>query len=102
MNQPPEFDLAAIRERIEQAARDAGELSPDVARDVAFHMTDWLADLAAYMAFCRDPQSLDAERLHELLLDFLSHVPNHVAAAGKLVADTQVRDIFGVGAVAKD
>lgn len=64
-------------------------------------MTDWLDELNAYAAFCRDPKSLTDEQLHELLLAFLIHVPNHVAAAGKLLADMPVRDIFGVGAVRK-
>jgi hypothetical protein len=43
----------------------------------------------------------DAE-VSELLIGFLVHVPNHVAAASKLYTDVPVTDIFGVGATSED
>jgi hypothetical protein len=43
----------------------------------------------------------DAE-VDELLRCFLLHVPNHVAAAGKLFTGVPVTDVFGVGAVSED
>ncbi len=73
-------------------------LPPEAARDVAFHMTDWLDDLERYAAFCEKPDSFAPEQVDKLLLAFLGHVPNHIAAAAKLYADLPVSDVFKVGA----
>ncbi len=93
------FNAEAVRARIEEVASSEAELSVAVARDVAFHMTDWLDDLAAYVAFCRDPTQPSSAQVNELLLDFLAHVPNHIAAASKLFADLPVTDVFGVESI---
>lgn len=61
-------------------------------------MTDWLDDLRRYVSFCEAPENFEPEEIDELLLAFLVHAPNHVAAAAKLYADYPVSDIFGVGA----
>lgn len=94
------FDSAVIHERIIAIAQSEAQLEPGIARDVAFHMTDWLNDLGAFVEFCRAPGSLTAAQVNEMLIAFLVHVPNHVAAAAKLYADSPVSDIFDVGAVA--
>lgn len=93
------FDATKMRAQIERAAVEAMELSSEEARDVAFHMTDWLDDLRRYMEFCENPDGHDPEAISEMLLAFLIHVPNHVAAAAKIYADFPVSDIFNVGAV---
>lgn len=93
------FNAAVIRERIAAVAESEAELEPGVARDAAFHMTDWLNDLSAFVAFCEAPELRTAEQVNEMLLAFLLHVPNHIAAAAKLYAGYPVRDIFSVGAV---
>ncbi|WP_172202811.1 hypothetical protein [Niveibacterium sp. COAC-50] len=95
----PMFNAAFIRERIAAVAESEAELTVDAARDVAFHMTDWLSDLSAFVAFCEAPESHTAEQVNELLRAFLLHAPNHIAAAAKLYAGYPVSDIFGVGAV---
>ena len=96
------IDAAAVRERIYQLAlRDSG-LSESVARDVAFHMTDWLEDLESYVAFCENPHGLSDAAAGRLLLQFLIHVPNHLAAASKLYAEMPVTDIFEVGATSEE
>jgi len=92
------FDAALIQSCIERAALKEMGLTPEIARDVAFHMTDWLDDLHRYVKFCEAPETLTPEELDDLLLRFLSHVPNHLAAAAKLYADFPVADIFRVGA----
>jgi hypothetical protein len=43
----------------------------------------------------------DAE-VGKLLTDFLVHVPNHVAAAGRLYTGIPVTDTFGVSATTED
>ncbi|MCY7389469.1 MAG: hypothetical protein LH481_15660 [Burkholderiales bacterium] len=95
------FDENAIRHRIEQAARSEMNLTEDVAGDVAFHITDWLSDLETFYRFCQNPAALSNEDLSNLLMAFLVHVPNHVAADGKLYSGMAVTDIFKVGAIDK-
>jgi hypothetical protein len=93
------FDKQQIQSKLAQVAVSEMDLEAGAARDVAFHMTDWLEDLSAFTEFCRDPESLTNEQVGRLLLAFLVHVPNHVAAAAKLYGDFPVQDVFGVGAV---
>ncbi len=96
------IDAAAVRERIYHLAlRDSG-LPENIARDLAFHMTDWLEDLESYVAFCENPQAPPDAAAGRLLLQFLIHVPNHLAAAAKLYANNPVTDIFEVGATSED
>lgn len=92
------LDAIRIRAQIERAASAEMELSPEIAQQVAFHMTDWLDDLRRYAKFCEAPEDFEPEEVNKLLLAFLVHVPNHVAAAAKLYAEYPVSDIFEVGA----
>lgn len=93
------FDGKLIEERIRSALRKETELSEMVANDIAFHMADWLDDLARYVDFCSEPDKWKDEGIDEMLLAFLVHVPNHVAAASKLLTGIPVTDVFGVGAI---
>jgi hypothetical protein len=99
MNQ---IDPEVIRARIREVARREAELPEAAANDVAFHMTDWLDDLDAYHRFCADPSALSDAEVSRLLIQFLVHVPNHLAAASKLYTGTPVTDVFGVGATSED
>jgi hypothetical protein len=92
------LDRLRIRQAIEKAIQRETEFSESVVGDVAFHMTDWLEDLDVYYKFCEDPDNPSSKKIHELLIRFLVHVPNHIAAASKLFLDIPVTDIFGVGA----
>jgi hypothetical protein len=76
-----------------------GSFTDAQAHDIAFHMTDWLDDLASFYEFCNEPSSKSSGEITKMLTGFLYHVPNHVAVAAKLYVDSPVRDIFGVGAV---
>jgi hypothetical protein len=96
------FDPVVIQARIREVALRESELPDSVAGDVAFHMTDWLEDLDAFSRFCADPSSFTDAEVSELLTDFLVHVPNHVAAAGKLYTGVTVTDIFQIGATSED
>ena len=93
------LDAAGIRSGIERALKRRRRWSTGQAKDIAFHMTDWLDELSRLYAFCEAPGRLKPQEIEELLLAFLIHVPNHVAAAGKLMADLPVTDVFEVGAV---
>jgi hypothetical protein len=92
-------DSTEVRARIQQALRAVTDLPPNTIADVGFHMTDWLSDLRHFHEFCEHPDRYADEEVAQLLMDFLVHVPNHVAAAGKLYAGKPVEDIFEVGAV---
>jgi hypothetical protein len=91
-----------VRERIRAVAISEAELPEEVANDVAFHMTDWLVDLQDFHSFCSEPEALSNEALGKLLMQFLVHVPNHLAAASKLYMNIPVTDVFEVGAITED
>jgi hypothetical protein len=96
------LDRTRISGLIEAAVRAESELPEAVARDVAFHMTDWLDDLESYYDFCAHPERLSPAEIDKLLIDFLLHVPNHIAAASKLLTGMAVTDIFGVGSTTEE
>ena len=96
------IDANSVHDRIRKVAMEESGLSKEAAHDVAFHMTDWVENLEAFHAFCLRPESLSDEQVSALLMGFLVHVPNHVAAAGKLFAGIPVADVFGVGAISED
>ena len=96
------LDANQVRAVLEAALQAEADLSESVARDVAFHLTDWLSDLENYHAFCADPAGVPASEVNKLLIAFLAHVPNHLAAASKLLTGIPVTDIFGVGATSED
>ena len=77
------------------------DLQPEIIDDAVFHMTDWLSDLKEWNAFCENSDSLSVDEIQDLLMNFLVHVPAHVAAADKLVTGLPVEDIFGVGATSE-
>lgn len=96
------FDAEKIKRRIEDVAlREAG-LSTEFAHDVAFHMTDWLDDFKELLQFYQDPEAPSSEDVSKLLIQFLVHVPNHLAAAAKLYTGFGVTDVFDVGATSED
>ena len=97
-----EFDSESIRARIREVIRHEVDFPDAIVDDIAFHLTDWLDDLEAYSRFCAEPRSMSDEEISQMLTDFLIHVPNHVAAASKLLTGVPVTDIFKVGATSED
>ncbi len=91
------LDHAAIRARIETAL--ANECGSD-ARDVAFHMTDWLPELEGLLRVYDNPANANDEEVASALMAFLLHAPSHVAAASRLYAGAPVTDPFDVGPAA--
>ena len=89
---------ARLRNRLERALLAQGR-STFVASQTAFHMTDWLEDLLELHDLYTGRSRWSSKRVEMVLMGFLFHVPNHVAAAAKLLADSPVQDIFQVGAV---
>ena len=97
-----QFDPEIIRARIREVGLREMSLSESAAADVAFHMTDWLTDFEAYQRFCSNPSGLSDAEVSRLLIKFLVHVPNHLAAASKLYTNVPVTDVFGVGATSEE
>ncbi len=83
----------AIRETLKSFDQPA-----EVAEAVAFHLTDWDEELVRFYAFMSDPARLTPREAYKVLMDFVVHVPNHLAAASKVWLDIPVADVFGVGA----
>jgi len=63
--------------------------------------SDWLDDFLRLYQFYRNPNKYKPEDVEKLLMDYLVHVPNHIAAAAKLMTEIGVSDIFKVGAIEK-
>jgi hypothetical protein len=71
------------------------------ADDVAFHMTDWMADFCWLQRFFADPGRFEAAEIEENLVNVLVHAPSHIAAAKKLFLGDPVTDVFEIGAVSE-
>ena len=89
-------------EKALSAALQDLDLSPEQIDDAIFHMTDWLEDLKNWSQFCVGPDELSPEEVQSMLIDFLVHVPAHVAAASKLVTGLPVTDVFGIEATSEE
>ncbi len=93
------------RERVGErivAALAEFELEADVVRDIAFHITDWKENLEEMLELYTRPEELSDEQVRNIILVFLAHVPNHIAAAKKLIGLGPVEDIFKVGVLEED
>jgi|SRR5438477_5292988 len=76
----------------------SADYSPEVAREIAFHIVDWASDAAFLLAVHLFPERFTPEELIAGVDMLLIHAPNHLAAAAKL-AGHPVEDIFEVGAL---
>ncbi|QKK08081.1 MAG: hypothetical protein HND58_07770 [Planctomycetota bacterium] len=100
-SRPWEEYVRLARERIERAVEAEGGAA-QVSGPVAFHMSDWLHDLHDLLGVLDpDRQPTDAE-VREVLMAFLLHVPEHVAAAAKLYLSVGIRDTFGLSVCESD
>jgi len=65
-------------------------------------MTDWDHNLEDLTSVYDMNQRLDNKRVSEIVIEFLAHVPNHVAAARKLIGIGPIEDVFEVGVLEED
>ena len=90
-----------LRDRIAKAfASSMGE--PEVAREIAFHMTDWDHNVDDLVRLYEQPESFSDDEILSIIIQFLAHVPNHVAAAKKLAGIGPIEDVFKVGVLEED
>jgi hypothetical protein len=90
-----------VKERIASAFA-ANDLEPRVVQDIAFHMTDWTEDLNDLLQLHEKIEELSDEQIRKLVIGFLAHVPNHLAAAKKLIGLGPIEDVFEVGVLEED
>jgi len=90
------LDRQTVQSKIAGAFAASG-ISADSARDIAFHLTDWRSNLEAMTKIWEQADRMSDNEITELLYAFLTHVPEHVAAATKLSDCGSIRDIFEVG-----
>ncbi|HKG12087.1 MAG TPA: hypothetical protein VKB12_02065 [Pyrinomonadaceae bacterium] len=93
-------DFKEIQDRV--AAVLSADLGGDRAREVGFHMADWSGDLEELHSAWNNLDGLDDEQLSKLIYKFLAHVPNHLAAAKKLIGYGPIEDTFEVGVLEED
>jgi len=93
-----QYDRDAIVSGLTRALEVSDGVPDEAVRDIAFHMTDWLDDLSELHAFYTSPDTYSTKQVTDLLMGFLLHVPNHLAAASKLYTGEPVTDVFGIGA----
>ena len=77
-------------------------LEQEVADDIAFHMTDWKSNLDELLEIYNRPDEFSDEQIQKVIIKFLAHVPNHIAAAKKLIGLGPVEDIFNAGVLKED
>lgn len=90
-----------VRIRIAEALAEL-ELRPEIVEDIAFHMTDWKEDLVELVNLYDSPGELSNDQIQHLIIKFLAHVPNHIAAARKLIGLGPIEDVFEVGVLTED
>lgn len=98
------YDFVKIKEKLTQALEewDDRPLTPRQQHDILFHITDCLSDFCKLADFCESPDQYAAEEVTDLLTGILCHVPNHLAAAAKLLLNQPIEDIFEVGVFSED
>lgn len=60
-------------------------------------MTDWDHNIDNLLRIYREPRRVSDDEIVQIILEFLVHVPNHVAAAKKLAGLGPIEDVFEVG-----
>lgn len=98
------YDNKAIKTKLAEALenQENENLSDRQKRDIVFHLTDWLSDLEKWSVFCENPSQYSADEARHILYCILVHIPEHIAAAAKLLMNQPVRDIFNVGATTEE
>lgn len=72
-------------------------LSDKERRAVVFHLMDWIDDFRQVeRVMSGETQGEEAE---SAIIRFLSHAPEHMAAAAKICLGLSIQDTFGVGVV---
>jgi len=90
-----------VRARIAEAFTRSMDQS-SVASEIAFHMTDWDHNIDDLLRIYNETDSATDDEIVQIVLGFLAHVPNHLAAAKKLAGLGPIEDVFEVGVLVED
>jgi len=96
-----DFDEKKIYKKIITVLNESDIVSKKESKLIAIHMTDWVDNLKEICNMYSNIDEYSSKQILDMIIYFLSHVPNHLAAASKLLLDIPVSDIFEVGAVKK-
>ncbi len=94
-------NTTVLRDRIAQAFASWKD-QEGVGKEIAFHMTDWDHNLDDLIRLYESPKSITDDEILSIVIQFLAHVPNHVAAAKKLIGLGPIEDVFEVGVIRED
>ena len=94
-------NTAKLRARIARAFAASMD-QPEVSDEIAFHITDWDSDVDDLVRLYENPDAFADDEILSLVIKFLAHVPNHVAAAKKLAGLGPIEDVFGLGVLSED
>ena len=86
---------ATFTSTVSKALISESDFAVERAQDIGFHLSDWHADAAFIVAVHLFPERFTPAEIEDGIIAFLSHAPNHVAAAATLFG-FPVEDIFGV------
>jgi hypothetical protein len=92
----------SVKKRITEALSSSLGLGMAEAGEVAFHLTDWKRDLDELVEIFEKADKLSDEHIQAIVIKFLAHVPNHIAAAKKIVGLGPIEDVFNVGVLKED
>lgn len=88
--------ISSPAQAIEQAL--VKDYPAEIARDIAFHLTDWQSNAAFLVALSLFPERFTPDEIRSGVEAFIVHAPNHAAAAAKLYG-FPVTDVFGIDAI---
>ena len=91
--------IALYNPRITEILEEAlsKDYPPEVASNIAIHLTDWNKEAAFIAALVLFPERFTRDEIRRGVQQFLIHVPNHIVAAAKL-GGWPVEDIFELAA----
>jgi len=94
-------DTQSLSSRI-VLAFESSDLGEEKVRQIAFHLSDCQEDLIEMAGMLTSASHQTDEQIRESIIRFLAHVPDHLAAARKLIGLGAVSDVFGVNALEDD
>ena len=91
-----------IAKQLGEKLRKTGEYSDENCYAIAFHMTDWLDDMIKIVKLFESIDDSSPDEIEKILVLFLAHVPEHVAAAAKIMTGQGITDVFKVGSIGEE
>lgn len=91
------MDRKKIKDFIEYSLLKTRDYSKKDCKEIAFHMTDWIDNFQELYELYAYPENCDVKEVERILMSFLIHVPEHIAASAKIMTGGGIKDIFKVG-----